>query len=257
MGLPTAVHPLWRPFDAAFTFLGECAILLGQAARRFVVGRREVAETIDQLAFVGAASVPIVALTTFFSGSVLALYGTELLVRYGASSLVGGTIGLAVSREIAPVLAGIMVAARCGSAMAAQIGTMQVTEQVDALRALRVDPVDYLVVPRLLACVIALPLLGLIGVYTGLLGGYVVSLANNVPSGAFAQSVRQFVEPWDFVGGLIKTAVFGLIVATVACQQGLRTRDGAVGVGRATTNTVVVAMVLIYIANYFLADALY
>jgi len=249
--------PVLQPLLLAFTFIGECSILLAQAARRFVVGRREVAETLDQLAFVGAASVPIVILTTFFSGSVLALYGTELLVRYGASSLVGATIGLAVCREIAPVLAGIMVAARCGSAMAAQIGMMQVTEQVDALRALRVDPIDYLVVPRVIAGVVALPMLGLIGVYSGLMGGYVVSLANGVPGGAFVQSVKQYIMPWDFVGGLIKTVVFGLIVAIVACQQGLRTRDGAVGVGRVTTNTVVISMVLIYVSNYFIADLLY
>lgn len=255
-----AVRPspgVLAPLEAALTFVGECAILLAQAARRFVVGRREVGETLSQLAFVGASSVPIVVLTTFFSGSVLALYGTELLVQYGASSLVGGTIGLAVAREIAPVLAGIMVAARCGSAMAAQIGTMQVTEQVDALRALRVDPIDYLVVPRLIAGVLALPMLGLIGVYSGILGGYAVSLANGVPSGAFVQSLRQFLEPWDFVGGMIKTVVFGLIVALVACQQGLRTTGGAVGVGQVTTRTVVISMVLIYIANYFLADFLY
>lgn len=244
----------WNPVNLFLTFVGECTLLLLDASRRLFRRPAEVGETLNQMAFVGVASVPIVALTTFFSGSVLALYSSELLVRYGAGTLAGGAIGLAVAREIAPVLAGIMVAARCGSAMAAQIGSMNVTEQVDALRALSVHPTNYLVIPRLVACVLTLPVLCLIGLYAGVLGGYLVSLANGIPGGTFILSIRQFVQPWDFLGGMLKTLVFGLIVATVACQQGLRTKGGAVGVGNSTTNTVVVSMVLIYIANYFLAE---
>ena len=209
------------------------------------------------MAFVGVNSVPIVALTTFFSGSVLALYTADVLVRYGATSLAGGTIGLSVTREIAPVLAGIMVAARCGSAMAAQIGTMQVTEQVDALRALNVDPVQYLVVPRLIASVIMVPVLTMVGMYAGIIGGYLVSIQNGVAAGAFMNSIKQFVEPSDFVGGLVKALAFGLIIAIVSAQQGLRTKDGAVGVGRSTTGAVVISMILIYVANFFLTSLLY
>lgn len=250
-------RPLFPWIAATLTFIGECTLLLVSAAQRIGRRPREVGETLNQMAFIGVSSIPIVALTTFFSGSVLALYSTEILVRYGAGSLAGGTIGLAVTREIAPVLAGIMVAARCGSAMAAQIGTMAVTEQVDALRALSVHPTNYLVIPRVLAGVLMLPILCLVGAYSGILGGYLVSVAGGVPSGSFMMSLRQFVQPWDFVGGLIKTLVFGLILTVVACQQGLRTEDGAVGVGRATTNTVVISMVLIYIANFFLADWMY
>jgi len=248
---------LTQVFQNFFTFVGECTLILGDAVRRFGRWPREWGETGVQMAFIGVSSVPIVALTTFFSGSVLSLYSTEILVRYGASSLAGGTVGLAVTREIAPVLAGIMVAARCGSAIAAQIGTMAVTEQIDALRALRVHPTHYLVIPRVAAAVVMLPVLCMVGVYSGILGGYAVAVSRGVPSGSFLNSLKQFIEPWDFLGGLIKTVVFGLIVSVVACQQGMRTRDGAVGVGRSTTNTVVIAMVLIYIANYFLADWLY
>jgi phospholipid/cholesterol/gamma-HCH transport system permease protein len=178
-------------------------------------------------------------------------------VKYGASSLAGGTVGLAVCREIAPVLAGIMVAARCGSAMAAQIGTMAVTEQIDALRALSVHPTNYLVIPRIIATVIMLPVLCIIGVYAGIFGGYLVALSGGVTHGSFLLSLKQFVEPWDYLAGMIKTGVFGLIISLVACQQGMRTKNGAVGVGGATTNTVVISMVLIYMANYFLASALY
>ncbi len=217
----------------------------------------EANEWVNQMAFVGVNSIPIVALTTMFSGGVLALYSSDMLMRYGAGSLTGSLVGLAVTREVAPVLAGIMVAARCGSSMAAQIGQMAVTEQVDALRSLNVQPINYLVVPRLVACVLGLPILCLIGCYAGILGGLWVSQYAGVPQESFLNSLRQFVQPWDFLGGMIKTLVFGLIVSVVACQQGLRTKDGAVGVGRATTNTVVISMVLIYVANFILAAILF
>ena len=217
----------------------------------------EANEWVNQMAFVGVNSIPIVALTTMFSGGVLALYSSDMQMRYGAGSLTGSLVGLAVTREVAPVLAGIMVAARCGSSMAAQIGQMAVTEQVDALRSLNVQPINYLVVPRLVACVLGLPILCLIGCYAGILGGLWVSQYAGVPQESFLNSLRQFVQPWDFLGGMIKTLVFGLIVSVVACQQGLRTKDGAVGVGRATTNTVVISMVLIYVANFILAAILF
>lgn len=252
------------PFDAVrdpilafFTFVGEISILLGDAVRRLFLPPFEIRETLHQMAFIGVASVPLVALTNFFSGAVLALYSTEFLVQYGGTQFVGGTVGLAMSREIAPVLVGLMVTARCGSSMAAQIAQMQVTEQVDALRMLSVNPVNYLVVPRLIAGLTMLPVLCLVGVYAGTLGGWMVATANGVASGAFVQSIQQYLRPWDFVGGMLKTPFFGVIIAIVASQQGFRTREGAVGVGRATTNTVVIAMVLIYMANFLLASAFF
>ena len=247
----------WVPALAFFTFVGEIALLSVDSLRRLWRRPWEVRETVQQMAFIGAASVPIVVLTNFFSGAVLALYSTELMTRYGATTFVGGTVGLAIAREIGPVLAGIMVAARCGSAMAAQIGTMAVTEQIDALKMLSVHPTNYLVLPRLIACVLMLPVLALVGVYAGVTGGWLVAKGGGVPSGVFVQSLQQYVEPWDFVGGVLKTPVFGAIIALVACQQGLRTRNGAVGVGQATTQTVVISMVLVYVANYFLAAVLY
>lgn len=243
---------------ATLTFVGECFLLLMEALRRLFSRPREGAETLNQMAFIGVASVPIVALTTFSSGAVISLYTAEILIRYGATSLAGGTVALAVVREIAPVLAGIMVAARCGSAMAAQLGTMAVTEQIDALRALNVPPTNYLVIPRLVASVVMLPILGLVGMYAGVLGGYLVAVPlSGISDGIFWRSLRQFIDVPDLTGGLLKTVVFGLIVAVVACQQGLSTRGGAVGVGQSTTRTVVITMVLIYVANYFLTAALF
>ena len=246
-----------NPVVATLAFIGEVVLVLLDACRCLFRRPMEFGETVGQMAFIGVSSVPIVALTGFFSGAVLSLYMTELMTRYGAGGFVGGTVGLAMCRELAPVLAGIMVAARCGSAMAAQIVSMAVTEQIDALRMLSVHPTNYLVIPRLVAAVVMLPVLALVGMYAGVIGGWLVAMGGGIPSGSFMQSLQQFVQPWDFVGGLLKTPVFGLIVVSVACAQGLRTRNGAVGVGRATTNTVVISMVLIYVANYFLAQALY
>lgn len=247
----------WNPVLLFLTFVGEIAILLLDVVRRFFRKPFEFNETVQQMAFIGVASVPIVALTNFFSGAVLALYSSQFLTKYGATGFVGATVALSVCREIGPVLAGIMVAARCGSAMAAQIGSMAVTEQLDALKMLSVHPTNYLVIPRVVAAVIMLPVLGLIAIYSGVIGGGMVASISGVPSGAYLQSIQQYAEPWDFVGGILKTPVFGLIIAAVACQQGMRTSGGAVGVGRSTTNTVVTSMVLIYVANYFLAAMLF
>lgn len=240
-----------------FTFVGECAILLAQTAVRLLRRPFEWAETVDQMAFIGVSSVPIVALTGFFSGAVISLYLTLFLSRYGASGFVGATVGLTVTREIAPVLAGIMVAARCGSSMSAQIGTMAVTEQIDALKMLSVNPINYLVIPRVVAGVLMLPVLALVCMWSAVVGGLLVGISENLPASAFMQSLTAYVKPEDFVKGCIKTPFFGLIIAIVACQQGMRTKDGAVGVGRSTTNTVVISMVLIYIANFLLAKVLF
>lgn len=247
----------WNPITVFLTFVGEITLLLLDVIRRLLRPPIEVREIVQQMAFIGVASVPIVLLTSFFSGAVLSLYSSEFMVKYGATQFIGATVALSMAREIAPVLAGIMVAARCGSAMAAQVASMEVTEQIDALRMLSVNPTSYLVIPRVIAAVFMLPILGLIGIYAGVVGGYLVAVSGGVPGSAFLQSIQQYAQPWDFMGGVIKTPVFGLITALVACQQGLRTENGAVGVGRATTNTVVIAMLLIYIANYFLAAILF
>ncbi len=242
---------------ATLTFIGEVTILLIETLVRLFRRPVEAREIFNQMAFVGVTSVPIVALTSMASGGVLALYLAPLLGKAGVPQLLGGTVGLSVTRELAPVITGIMVAARCGSAMAAQIGTMAVTEQIDALRSLSVHPYNYLVLPRVLAASLMLPILGLIAVFFGLGGGILVAHLHNVPPKMFLDSVRIYVESWDFEGGLWKTFFFGLIISLVSCQQGLRTTGGAVGVGRATTNAVVLSTVLIYLANYFLADLFY
>ncbi|CAN5707416.1 ABC transporter permease [soil metagenome] len=240
-----------------FEFVGECALLLQDAFRRMFRRPVEWSETLAQMSFVGVSSVPIVALTSFFSGAVLSLYLSLFLKQYGAANFVGATVGLTVCREIGPVLAGIMVAARAGSSMAAQIGTMAVTEQIDALRMLSVHPTNYVVIPRILAGILMLPVLVLVSTWAGVTGGLLIAMSEGIAKGAFMQSVQSFVHPADIIKGMIKGPFFGLIIAVVACQQGLRTKNGAVGVGQATTNTVVISMVLIYIANFLLAQVLF
>ncbi len=239
-------------------FVGECVVLVGDVLKRLLTRPQEIAETLHQMAFVGVNSIPVVVLTTLSSGAVIALYTSEVLVEYGASSLAGGAIGLTVIREMAPVLAGIMVAARCGSAMAAQIGSMVVSEQIDALRSLNVHPTNYLIIPRLTACFFMVPILSLMGMYAGVLGGYAVAVfLSGVPEGTFWNSIQQFVTPQDIFNGMLKALVFGVIVSVVACQQGMQTTGGAVGIGKSTTRTVVISMALIYVADFFLTKILF
>lgn len=243
--------------QASLEFVGALGLLLFASLRAMFRTRLELGETLHQMAFIGAASAPIVALTSAFTGAVVTLYSASLLVDAGGGGFVGGAIALAMTRELAPILTGIMVTARCGSAIAAQIGTMKITEQIDALRALAVSPIQYLVVPRVLASLAMFPMLGMVANGAGVLGGWTVAQAFGITTNSFLQSIRLLTEPFDLIGGLIKTLVFALIVALVCCQQGLATRGGAAGVGHATTRAVVISMVLIFAANYFLANILF
>ena len=240
-----------------FVFVGEFCILLWEGLRRCFTRPFEVAEVFSQMAFIGVNSVFLVALTVFFSGAVLALYLAPLLNQFGGGPLAGATVGLTVTREIAPVVTGIMVASRCGSAIAAQIGSMAVTEQLDALRAMSVHPYNYLLVPRLIAGIVMLPMLCLIACYAGIGGGVIVSNMNGIHTSLFMASLQDYIHISDFTGAFVKAMAFGVIIVIVACLEGLKTRGGAVGVGRVTTRTVVISMVLIYISNYFLAAVLF
>jgi phospholipid/cholesterol/gamma-HCH transport system permease protein len=236
-----------------FVYIGETTVLLLRTLRFIARGAIDVKDLTQQMAAIGYYTVPIAILTTFTSAGVIALYFADFLKTYGAESFTGAVVALALGRELAPVLVGVVVAARAGSAIAAEIGSMKVTEQIDALRSLAVSPVQYLVVPRLLASLIMLPILCVVADAAGLVGGYVVSVWQGTPASSFSNSIHQFVEPRDFVMGVVKTVFFGLIIAIVSCHQGLETRGGATGVGRATTQSVVLSIVLIYIANFILA----
>jgi len=245
-----------KPVTAALVFVGETWHLAAQAAAVILRGRADARNTIAQMAAIGADSIPIVALTTLSTGAVLAFYTAGIFVRFGASSFAGGVLTLSFLLELGPLLAGIMVAARSGAAIAAEIGSMVVTEQVDALRSMAVSPVRYLVAPRLLACVVMMPIVGLFADAGGITGAFVMSGAQGVTAQAFLESARTYATEADLLKGLVKTLWFGLTVACVACRQGLRTERGAAGVGRSTTSSVVICVVLIFVSDFFLAQVL-
>ena len=235
-------------------YLGEVCVLLGQAFHSLRRGIH-TGDLLQQMAVIGVDSIPIALLTTGFSGAVFSLYSASTLSDYGATSFVGGIVGLAIVRETAPILTGVVLAARSGSAMTAEIGSMKVSEQIDALRSMAVSPVAYLVAPRLLACLLMLPVVCVLADLVGILGGAVVGASQGVPYVTFAESLRRFLDPSgkDIFQGLVKTVAFGAIIACVGCREGLETEGGATGVGQATTRSVVISIVLIFIANFFLS----
>jgi phospholipid/cholesterol/gamma-HCH transport system permease protein len=246
-----------RTATAALSFVGDSLALLVELFGHLGRGRLGWRRLLAQMAVVGPDSLSIALITLLFAGMVFGLHTSSQMVRFGMQGYVGGMVALTVAREMGPVLTGIVVAARVGSAFAAEIGTMVVTEQVDALRALATSPTRYLVLPRTLACVVVLPLLTLVADFAGGLGGYVIARLAGVSSAEFLASAQQWLGGLDLFGGLAKSLVFGGIIALVGCRQGLRTQGGAAGVGRATTSAVVLSIVLIYVSNYFLSAFIY
>ncbi len=206
-----------------------------------------------QLIDIGYYSLPVVGLTAIFTGMVLALQSYTGFSRFSAESSIPTVVVLSVTRELGPVLAGLMVAGRMGAAMAAEIGTMRVTEQIDALTTLSTDPIKYLVMPRILAGIIVLPLLVFVADIIGVFGGYLIStykLGFN-PANYMSKTI-EFLEAKDVISGLVKASVFGFIISTMGCYHGYSSKGGAQGVGAATTHAVVSASIMILIFNYLL-----
>ena len=211
-----------------------------------------------QILRIGYFSLPVVGLTAFFTGGVLALQIYIGGNRYGAEAIVPQIVVLGITRELGPVIAGLMVAGRVAAAIAAEIGTMRVTEQIDALTTLATNPIKYLVVPRLWAAVISMPILVAIADSIGVFGGYVVSTASlNFNGAVYMKNTVDFMTRSDVQSGLIKAAVFGFIIALMGCYNGFHSKGGAQGVGTATTNAVVSSSILILAANYVLTSVLF
>ena len=205
------------------------------------------------MAHLGADSLLIVSLTLLFTGIVFTLQTASEFIRFGAESTVGGVISIAIGRELGPVLVGVVCAGRVGAAITAEISTMKVTEQIDALKVMAVSPVDYLIVPRMLACMIVVPVLTIFGDVIGVFGGYIVAVHySNISEYVFMQSIEAFAVTLDLTGGLIKAAFFGNVIAVLGCYYGLHCPDGAEGVGVATTKTVVSSIIVIFILNAIL-----
>jgi phospholipid/cholesterol/gamma-HCH transport system permease protein len=235
---------------------GQICILFGQTL--YYLRRLNIRNTVFQMSQLGVDSLPIVLLTILFTGMVMTVQSAQEFIKYGAQSSVGGVVSVAMGRELSPVLTGVVIAGRVGAAITAEIGSMKVTEQIDALRVMATNPVAYLVVPRLLACMIMVPLLVVFADMIGVIGGYLVATMHaGIGSFTYLHSIKVFAAVNDVTGGLVKAMVFGAIIATIGCYKGLNTAPGAEGVGRATTESVVWSIIAIFISNYFLSLLLY
>jgi phospholipid/cholesterol/gamma-HCH transport system permease protein len=236
---------------------GRFAVLAGQVFRAASRPRFPVRETLLQIESIGTRSLTIVLITALFTGMVLALQTGVALARFGAKPYVGSVLGLSLARELAPVLTALMVGGRVGSGITAELGSMTVTEQVDAVRAMGADPVQKLVLPRVLAAAIALPMLTVLAGLLGVLGGLVIATGQfGIDSSFYLQTVVNAVTVEDFVSGVVKTIVFGWIIAMVGCFCGLTTRGGTAGVGSATTRAVVLASISVLVSDFFLTQLL-
>ncbi len=254
---PGLLRRLLRALRDVVDFIGEATILSGKAFASILHGGFEMRDLINQMGSIGVDSVWIVLIITGATGAVFAFYISTLTKQFGGfNQFLGGTISYSFLNELGPTLGGVGLAARSGAAIAAEIGSMVVTEQVDALRAMAVSPIRYLVVPRVLAAVIMLPLLTALADIAGLFGSYLFALGSGISGEEFWNSVHTYTKVSDLLHGLLKSVVFGFLIGLVACQQGLRTKGGATGVGRATTSSVVLCVVLIFITDFFLAQIL-
>ncbi len=208
-----------------------------------------------QMEFIGVKSTAIIVLTSFFSGAVFALQVGKVYSLFNMESMVGATVGLSLTREIGPVFAALMVTARACSSMAAEIGTMRVTEQIDALEVMAVEPIQYLVVPRVWSSVIMVPLLTVIFDFIGVIGAYIVGVyILHISEGLLLSKLYYYVDADDLISGMVKAAFFGFFIAAISCYEGYKTFGGAQGVGRQTTRAVVISSVCVLIMDYFLTS---
>jgi phospholipid/cholesterol/gamma-HCH transport system permease protein len=243
---------------AFFEELGRFFVILWRVLAWTPRPPYDLKELLRQMVRVGIQSIPVLLLTAAFTGMVMALQIFNVLRRFGAEAYVGSIVSLAMVRELACVIGGLIVAGRCGSAMAAEIGTMRVTEQLDALEVMATDPIHYLAVPRVWATTFTLPMLILLGDLVGIWGGYLIAVvlmgANPV---SYMENTYRYMDLNDLFSGLIKAAVFGLLIAVVGCEKGYYTSGGAEGVGRSTTEAVVSASLIILLTDFFLTKILF
>jgi phospholipid/cholesterol/gamma-HCH transport system permease protein len=237
--------------------LQETTLLAARSARGLFKRPRYIPETIAQMDAIGVGSLTIIILTGFFTGGVLTLQTLPTLKYYGAQDQTGYLVALSLIRELGPVLTALMVTGRVGSAISAELGSMSVSQQIDAMRALGTDPVRKLVTPRIIALIATLPLLTVLADVIGIVGGWVVATSlYGMSSTIYINSVRDGITIDDIIGGVVKPLVFAMIIGTIACFKGLNTEGGTVGVGRSTTRSVVTASIVVIIADFFLARGL-
>ncbi len=241
-----------------FEYAGGLTMLSAESLSFMVRLRIRIAETISQAALLGVQSLVIVMLTSLFTGAVISLESAQQAVAYGFASFVGGAVAYASVRELGPMLTAVVVAGRVGAAIAAELGSMVVTEQIEALRSMGLEPARFLVVPRLLALLVMLPLLTIFADVVAIAGGmWIAQVYAHVSYESFISSVRESIGMADVLKGILKAFVFATIIAMVGAYQGLSTRGGAAGVGHSTTFAVVLAIILIFISNFVLSFLLF
>lgn len=252
------LEKLGKKTSGLISEVGGVLLFLGQTLRWCVTPPFYLKNLLKQMEQIGVNSVPVVLTTAISTGMVLALQSYTGFKRFGAQSLIGAVVSLSMTRELGPVLTGLMVAGRAGASMAAELGTMRVTEQIDALYTMATNPMKYLVVPRFLASTIMMLFLSALGMYIGILGGYFVGVKvlETNPVTYMNQSINN-TEVQDIWYGLVKSLVFGAVVGLIGCYKGFNTEGGAEGVGKATTGAVVVSCMLILILDYFLSALLW
>lgn len=237
--------------------LQELSLLIWHSFVGLGSSPRYFTEIIKQMDLIGVGSLPIVLLTGFFTGGVLILQSYPTFESFSLQNVIGRTVATSLIRELGPVLSALMVSGRIGSAIAAELGSMVVSQQIDAMRALGTDPNRKLVAPRLLALILMLPLLTIAADIAGIVGGGIVASGIfNLPSATYITSVRFGITTPDIIGGIIKPIVFGLIIGSIACHKGLSTSGGTAGVGRSVTNSVVMASIWVIIFDFFLSQAI-
>ena len=250
--------PIGRAVLALAAAAGRLALFAFAALSHCVRPPFYLRLTLRQMAEIGYYSLPVVGLTAIFTGMVLALQSHSGFARFNAESAVATVVVLSITRELGPVLAGLMVAGRVGAAIAAELGTMRVTEQIDAMSTLSTDPFRFLVAPRVIAATLTLPILVVVADIIGVMGGYLVGVYRlDFNAANYLKLTWQYLEALDVISGLVKAAAFGFIVALMGCYHGFHSKGGAQGVGAATTNAVVSASVLILAANYLITAAFF
>lgn len=234
--------------------LGKITYLSWETIKDISRGKADLKLTLEQMIKIGLESLPLALVTSAFVGMVFAIQIAGEFVKFGAGKYVGGVMSIGMARELGPAVTGIVVAARAAAAIAAELGTMQVKEQIDALSALGASPIRYLVIPRFIAAALMLPLLTVLANMVGFGGGYIVAIyLGKINPVEYMETARSLLKLWDVYGGLIKTVIFGMIIAVIACYKGLSTKGGAKGVGEATTSSVVTSLITLFIVNYFLS----
>jgi len=241
-----------------FEYAGGLTMLSAESVGFAVTLKIRLVETISQCALLGVQSLIIVVLTSLFTGMVISLESAQQAVSYGFGNFVGGAVAYASVRELGPMLTGVVVAGRVGAAIAAEIGSMVVTEQIEALRSMGLEPARFLVVPRFVALLVMLPLLTIFADVVSIAGGaWIAQTYAHIAYDSYLASVRQTIDFPDVVKGLLKAVVFGAIIAIVGAYQGLSTRGGAAGVGKSTTGAVVISIILIFMSNFLLSLLLF